>query len=428
VIKCVVWDLDNTLLSGIYLESAGLPPAADPVLSGVLTDLAGRGILHAIASRNPPEAASHAEQVTGQKFAAVRCDWGAKSAAIASIMAELDLAADAVSFVDDDALERAEVSFTLPDVLVLAPQEMPAAVRWPAFSPPVLTGEGRRRGEMYRQRRARQEEAQAFGGSREEFLRYCRTRVVIGQAGQADVPRLHELSVRTHQFNSAASELSAGDLAGLLGSAGHRVTTVRLSDRFGDDGLVGCCVIDTTLAAWQVPLLMMSCRALGRGVIDALLAWLCLAASQAGADRVDVACVLSPRNVPLRIALTAAGFRAAGAGQAGGPFPAATFARAVDGALPVLPGWVAGPPDDRVTGALRRLLAEITGDDRPLLAGPGTPLLRDGIGLDSLGGTMLLARVRDRLGVDIAAEDLNLDALATLGTLAEFVGVRVTGQ
>ena len=57
MIKCVIWDIDNTLLTGVYLESPDRPPPADPAMAGVLAELSGRGIIHAIASRNPPEAA-----------------------------------------------------------------------------------------------------------------------------------------------------------------------------------------------------------------------------------------------------------------------------------------------------------------------------------------------------------------------------------
>jgi FkbH-like protein len=372
VIKCVIWDLDNTLLTGVYLESADQPPGADPVLAGVLAELSGRGILQAIASRNPPEAGQYARQVTGHAFAAIQCAWGAKSASVAAIMTELDLTADAVAFVDDDALERAEVSFAQPGMLVLAPQDMADAVTWPQFSPPVVTDEARRRGELYLQRRARQEEAQAFGGSRDDFLRYLRTRVVIGPAGQADVPRLHELSVRTHQFNSAGTQVSETEFAALLSSGWHQVITVRLSDKFGDDGLVGACVLAVGAAggsggratgteplaaheststrpdpdAWDVPLLMMSCRAMGRGVIEALLAWVCRAAKASGAGRVRLACVITPRNVPLRIALTGSGFRTSAAraeppAAGGGASRPRTvwYVRRLDEPLPALPDW-----------------------------------------------------------------------------------------
>ena len=345
MIKCVVWDLDDTLFDGVFLESPGQPPAANPRLTGLLKEFAGRGILQAIASRNPPEAGQRAEHVTGHAFAATQCGWGPKSAAIRAIMAELGLTADSVAFVDDDPMERAEVSFSLPDVLVLAPDDMTAAAGWPQFSPAVVTDEARRRGELYRQRRARQEEARAFGGSTDEFLRHSQTRVSIRPATPGDLPRLHELSVRTHQFNSAGTSISETELASLAGSPTHRLVAVTLADRFGDDGLVGGCVLATG-RSWRVPLVMMSCRALGRGVIDAFLTWICRAAQRAGAAQVAVPCLISPRNVPLRIALTGAGFRTGGIperdGEAADPAASQTavYVRDLSQPLPGLPSWV----------------------------------------------------------------------------------------
>jgi hypothetical protein len=87
-----------------------------------------------------------------------------------------------------------------------------------------------------------------------------------------------------------------------------------------------------------VTLLMMSCRAMGRGVIEALLAWLADTAARGGATALAVPCLVSPRNVPLRLALTAAGFRAdPGAPSGQGP---ALFSRPLSGPLPEVPGWV----------------------------------------------------------------------------------------
>ena len=73
---------------------------------------------------------------------------------------------------------------------------------------------------------------------------------------------------------------------------------------------------------------------------------------------------------------------------------------------------------------LRRLLAELTSSDLALTGPADTPLLREGLGLDSLGGALLLKQVRSRFGVDVADEDLNLDCLATIGTLAAFIAIR----
>jgi len=322
MIKCVAWDIDNTLLAGTFIESGDRQPPADPEMAAVLAELGRRGIVHAIASRNPPAAAAYAAQVTGSQFVVAECGWDRKSAAIGRILAELGIAADALAFVDDDPYERAEVSFALPDVLVLSPEDMTEALGWPGFNPAVVTDEASRRSELYLDRRRRQAAEREFGGSRDDFLRYCQTEIVIAPAAEADVARLHELSVRTHQFNSAGQGETEATFRAMIISPGQQmagppaqeIVTVRLRDRFGDDGIVGGCVTEQDEdGGWTVRLLMMSCRAMGRGVIDGLLAWLIRSAAGRGARALDVPSVLNDRNVPLRLALAAAGFRAAGA-------------------------------------------------------------------------------------------------------------------
>jgi hypothetical protein len=222
------------------------------------------------------------------------------------------------------------------------------------------------------------------------------------------------------------------------------VVTVRLADAFGDDGIVGACVTGHDAGgSWTVRLLMMSCRAMGRGVIGALLAWLTRAAAREGAREVAVPCVLNERNVPLRLALAAAGYRAAGAGPgaeagfAGGPRAGTgeavtVFRRTVGASLPGLPSWVTAPgepgpqtPAAVIAEEVRDLLADLTG--RAELAGipADAPLFGDVVALDSLTGTLLLREVHRRFGVDVGADDLNLDVLATLGTLAAFIAGRV---
>jgi acyl carrier protein len=74
-----------------------------------------------------------------------------------------------------------------------------------------------------------------------------------------------------------------------------------------------------------------------------------------------------------------------------------------------------------VLAGLREILARVTGSAGAAALAPETPLFRDGAGLDSLTGTLLLREVRRQFGVDVAAEDLNLDSLASLATLAAFV-------
>jgi len=67
------------------------------------------------------------------------------------------------------------------------------------------------------------------------------------------------------------------------------------------------------------------------------------------------------------------------------------------------------------------ILAAVVGD--PAVAGlpRDTPLLSGGLGLDSVTVVRLLAEIRTATGVDVADLDLDLDALATIGTLIDFV-------
>ncbi|MYU13178.1 HAD-IIIC family phosphatase, partial [Streptomyces sp. SID8361] len=49
-VKCLVWDLDNTLWRGTLLEDGEVPPFA--WVRDVITTLDDRGILQSIASKN----------------------------------------------------------------------------------------------------------------------------------------------------------------------------------------------------------------------------------------------------------------------------------------------------------------------------------------------------------------------------------------
>jgi S-adenosylmethionine decarboxylase len=73
---------------------------------------------------------------------------------------------------------------------------------------------------------------------------------------------------------------------------------------------------------------------------------------------------------------------------------------------------------------LRNALVSITGDPTMLDMPGSTRLIGGGVGLDSQSGARLLSVVLDRYQVDVAAEDLNLDALASLDTLARFIEER----
>jgi acyl carrier protein len=76
---------------------------------------------------------------------------------------------------------------------------------------------------------------------------------------------------------------------------------------------------------------------------------------------------------------------------------------------------------EEVLSQLRPILAGVTGRAEVAAILPETALFGPEVGLDSLTGTLLLVEIQQRFGVDVATEDLNLDSLATLATLATFL-------
>jgi acyl carrier protein len=85
-------------------------------------------------------------------------------------------------------------------------------------------------------------------------------------------------------------------------------------------------------------------------------------------------------------------------------------------------------PDDDIDARVRLLLARVLGQDAVVRDLPSsTPLFGSGLSLDSLTGLELLAGSEQEFGFDIAAEDLNLDSLESIATLAAFLRARSDG-
>jgi methoxymalonate biosynthesis protein len=273
------------------------------------------------------------------RFVAPQLGWGDKSESILRVAETLGIDASAIAFVDDNAFERAEVAALLPRVLVLAPGELIERLDTPAFRPAADTTEARTRVDRYRDEERRREASAAFTGTREEFLRTCDMRLTVGRAEPADVARVVELVERTHRFNTTGERWDPARIRSIVDDPQWFVPVARLTDRFGEYGLIGTALVQCGSegrAAWRLRLFMVSCRAAGRDVPVALLGWLIRRARADGAREILVDLRPSVANVELRVLLRRAGFTAAE-----GPTGSGTIllARPVDRDLPEVP-WM----------------------------------------------------------------------------------------
>ena len=105
------------------------------------------------------------------------------------------------------------------------------------------------------------------------FLRGCFIRLQIDPLSPASQERAYELSQRTNQLNVSGTRYSRDDIAALMsGEAGTDTFMLSCSDRFGDYGIIGMCVLDGRRA--RVQAFMMSCRVQRKRVEEAFFSWL----------------------------------------------------------------------------------------------------------------------------------------------------------
>lgn len=287
--KCLVLDLDNTLWGGV---------AAEDGLEGVCLDMTGKGrcyydfqqevlnlyrkgIFIAAASKNNPEDAleiinKHPHMLLRQKhFAAMRINWTDKAANLREIASELNIGTDSLVFFDDNPVERELVKSVLPEVTVV---DVPAdaagycdALRaLPLFETLQITEEDRRRNEMAAQNRERTQYL-AQAGSLEDYLAGLETVIEVAPANDFTLPRVSQLTLKTNQFNMTTKRYPLSQLKLIMDEGDHCILCCSVADRFGENGITGCCIARLEGSTAWLDTFLLSCRVLGRHVEFAFL-------------------------------------------------------------------------------------------------------------------------------------------------------------
>jgi len=307
-IKCVVWDLDNTVWEGVLLEDAEVS-MREGVLD-IIKELDARGILQSVASKNDHDKVMEKLRSLGvdEYFLYPQINWHSKVSSITRIGQLINIGFDTVAFIDDQAYERAEVAYSLPDVLCLDVVELDKLLDMPCMKPRFITEDSKLRRRMYQHdiERARVEEE--FVGPREEFLASLRMVLSIAPAREEDLQRAEELTVRTHQLNTTGYTYSYDELNGFRQSAQHRLLIAGLEDKFGSYGKIGLALLECRPDLWTVKLLLMSCRVMSRGVGTILLNHVMRLAGNAGAV-LRAEFVANGRNRMMYVTYKFAGFK-----------------------------------------------------------------------------------------------------------------------
>lgn len=311
--KAIIVDLDETLWSGVLGEDGieGIRSDDSPVGSPyrafqrMLKKWSTEGIYLCFASKNSPndvDAAFALPEVylSRADFHYGVAGWQPKSQMIDQITAHLGIGVESVIFIDDNPSELAQVMDAEPMICAL---RTPVNAReWVPFFEevqnlvwtPSVSEEDRIRStdtELVRHQRGIATAAKSDGIS---HLAGLELQLAIDVDAAAD-PRSMELVNKTNQFNVNGFRTRESDWIRSFSQPPGFCMVGRLSDKFGDFGKIAVLAGTRLPGRFVLSHLVVSCRALGRGVEVAMLAEL---VNRYAVDNLVVLWRETPRNEP----------------------------------------------------------------------------------------------------------------------------------
>ncbi len=309
-VKLIVADCDNTLWQGLCAEDGPTGISVTPpfrYLQEFLIRQTQAGALVALCSKNQEaDVLAVFDENPGmplrrEHVAASRINWDSKPANLRALAAQLNLGLDSFAFLDDNPVECAAVRAACPEVTVLQlpadPGHIPAFLDniW-LFDCATSTTEDRERSQWY-QVKAQREELQAAAPTVRAFLDGLQLRIQITEATDEQLARVAQLTQRTNQFNFTSIRRSEAEVRDVLKS-GAKCLVTAVSDRFGDYGMVGAIIYTTAAHRYSIDTLLLSCRALGKGVEHRMVAELASRAVRDGKSTIAFEYRPTDRNKP----------------------------------------------------------------------------------------------------------------------------------
>ncbi|MEQ9662913.1 MAG: HAD-IIIC family phosphatase [Parasphingopyxis sp.] len=304
-VKCVIFDLDQTLWDGILIEG---DIQLRSEIARIFDELDRRGILISVASKNDPEAAMNQLRAFGidEYVLHPHIGWHRKSDGVKAIAKHLNIGTNALLFIDDSPFERAEVERAVPGVTTLPETALHVLLDHPRLTG-TSTSEAKARRRIYKEAEIRKDAADSFDGGYTDFLRACDIQLEIGSDESKDVERIHELVQRTNQLNFSGHKYSPREIKPLLADPTLDRHVIECSDRYGAYGIVGFCLTRFEDRVLRVEDLMLSCRVQGKQIERALFAYL-VDKGDTGIDLLEIVFNETDRNGPASAVLDELGF------------------------------------------------------------------------------------------------------------------------
>lgn len=285
--KCLVLDLDNTLWGGVIGDD-GLDgirigqghPIGESFLAiqQYAKELSNMGVILAVCSKNEEEIAlqvfnEHPDMLLKRSdFAVFVANWEDKASNIRFIAETLNIGLDSLVFVDDNPAEREIVRTLVTDVAVpelpkdasLIPRTLSAAGYFEMIS---FTADDVQRNKQYAENAQRRVEFNKASGV-DEYLQSLDMKISINAFDILGRKRITQLINKTNQFNLTTKRYTEKEVEAFELSPEHLTIQARLTDRFGDNGMICVLIGVQNEDVIMIDTWLMSCRVIKRKVED----------------------------------------------------------------------------------------------------------------------------------------------------------------
>ena len=286
--KALVLDLDNTLWGGIVGDDGvdGLAIGPEVPEGQVYAEfqsyckaLKSIGVILAVDSKNDEANAlaglNHPDGVLRpDDFVAIKANWDPKDQNLRALASELSLGADSFVFADDNPAERAIVAAQVPGVetpvMDGAENYIKTLDHGGYFEVTTLSQEDLQKTELYHQN-AQRAAAQAAFGDYGEYLDSLHMQAELYGFEPLYIQRIAQLTNKSNQFNLTTLRCTEDDIRAMAGDKDYLCLCGKLTDAFGDNGIVTVVAGQTEGQALHLRLWLMSCRVLKRGMEDAMM-------------------------------------------------------------------------------------------------------------------------------------------------------------
>ena len=130
---------------------------------------------------------------------------------------------------------------------------------------------------MY-QRESQRQQLRQKSQTLEGYLRSLEMIMEVSWADAFSIPRIAQLTQKTNQFNLTTRRYTEEDVRLLVEDPLTDVLYASVRDRFDDSGIIAVAIVRYENDCARIDTLLMSCRVIGRGIEQTLLATILLAA------------------------------------------------------------------------------------------------------------------------------------------------------